>query len=464
MADRKLLYIDSDGFSHEHSESADSIKALSFKTATAELTDTHLAALVGGGNATTQHIHDDRYYRENEHVASSAGAGDAGKPVVLDAGGKFDETLIDVPGLTALIDHGGLAGLGDDDHTIYTKADGTRAFTGKVSYSSHPSFSSNTELVDKKYVDDAIVAAELGDEWQQSVITAGTLTPPGSPSVGDRYLINGVGAGGWATKDNQIAEYTAGGWVYTVPTTGTFVAADDEPAFVYYFGGSSWTQKSWEQTTASTGLVKVGYDIRLDASSAGAGLGFSAGVLAVNVDATTIEINSDTLRVKADGINDTHIDFGTGANQVSAVDLPIADAGSYFPTDNTEAALQALGAVVFGVNPTFTVGTGGVTKGDLLYVSANDTLRKFTTLSAASHCPGLAASTEAAAGSVRLAKDDDVLTGVLTGATAGDLIYWDGSAPTSTQPSTSGQYVWAIGVAKNATDMIVQVRSIKKNA
>lgn len=30
-------------------------------------------------------------------------------------------------------DHGALTGLGDDDHTQYTKADGTRAFTGDVS-------------------------------------------------------------------------------------------------------------------------------------------------------------------------------------------------------------------------------------------------------------------------------------------------------------------------------------------
>jgi hypothetical protein len=55
-----------------------------------------------------------------------------------------------------ITDHGGLNGLGDDDHTIYTKADGTRDFTNKVSYSSHPTFLNDEELVDKKYVDDEI--------------------------------------------------------------------------------------------------------------------------------------------------------------------------------------------------------------------------------------------------------------------------------------------------------------------
>ncbi len=51
--------------------------------------------------------------------------------------------------------------------------------------------------------------------------------------------------------------------------------------------------------TASTGLTKVGDDIRLDSSAAGAGLGFSSGVLAVNVDSTTLEVSSDTVRISA---------------------------------------------------------------------------------------------------------------------------------------------------------------------
>lgn len=41
------------------------------------------------------HTHDNRYFTEVEHVVVSAGAGDAGKPVKLDAGGKLDVTLLD---------------------------------------------------------------------------------------------------------------------------------------------------------------------------------------------------------------------------------------------------------------------------------------------------------------------------------------------------------------------------------
>jgi len=40
-----------------------------------------------------------------------------------------------------------------------------------------------------------------------------------------------------------------------------------------------------------------------------------------------------------DVILDSHIDWGTGANQVSAEDIPIADGDTLFATDNVEAAL-----------------------------------------------------------------------------------------------------------------------------
>lgn len=58
---------------------------------------------------------DSRYYRKTEHLASSAGAGDAGKPIKLDAGGKVDASMID----DSDIDHGSVGGLADDDHAQY---------------------------------------------------------------------------------------------------------------------------------------------------------------------------------------------------------------------------------------------------------------------------------------------------------------------------------------------------------
>ncbi len=51
----------------------------------------------------------------------------------------------------------------------------------------------------------------------------------------------------------------------------------------------------------------------------------------------------------ADAIKDVHIDWGTGAGQVSAVDIPIADAGGYYSGSEIEAALQQAGSVSAGL-------------------------------------------------------------------------------------------------------------------
>jgi len=53
-------------------------------------------------------------------------------------------------------DHGNLNGLGDDDHLQYILVDGSRAFTNVISYNSNKSFTADTNLVDKKYVDDSV--------------------------------------------------------------------------------------------------------------------------------------------------------------------------------------------------------------------------------------------------------------------------------------------------------------------
>jgi len=53
-------------------------------------------------------------------------------------------------------DHGDLSGLLDDDHSQYVLSDGTRNFSAAISYNSHPSFINDTQIIDKKYVDDEI--------------------------------------------------------------------------------------------------------------------------------------------------------------------------------------------------------------------------------------------------------------------------------------------------------------------
>lgn len=78
-------------------------------------------------------------------------------------------------------DHGELTGLSDDDHTQYILEDGTRDFGAKVSYSSHPTFTTDTEIVDKKYVDDNSISDLTG--FTTDDLTEGTTNTYGKTQI-----------------------------------------------------------------------------------------------------------------------------------------------------------------------------------------------------------------------------------------------------------------------------------------
>lgn len=136
--------------------------------------------------------------------------------------------------------------------------------------------------------------------------------------TGDRILIK-----------NQVAGATNG--IYTVNASGAPTRAVDADTSVEVLAGMTMFvsegtvngNTTWQLTTdnpivlgttalvfaqigaatiytASNGLVLVGNDFRLDSSSAGNGLGFSSGVLSVNVS-TGLEINTDNVRLAAQG-------------------------------------------------------------------------------------------------------------------------------------------------------------------
>jgi hypothetical protein len=252
-------------------------------------------------------------YEESDFINVSTGAPDAGKPIVLDAGGHIDDSMIN----EADIDHGGLGGLGDDDHTQYTLADGTRAFTGDQSMGTNQ------------------------------------LT-----SVGD-------------------------------PTTTTIDGASDDAVPMSFLAS----------TTNGEGASTIGLE----------------------------------------------------------------DSAGYYTSTEVEGAL----AEVFLLanrewdRETGTAG-GTIAKGDLLYYSANDTVSTMA-ITTANNCVGVALNAATIGQPVEYSRWDEICTGVLTTATAGDMYWWDGTNLTTTIPSTSGQYVWRGGIAKNATDLLTSVEFVKKN-
>lgn len=76
-------------------------------------------------------------------------------------------------------------------------------------------------------------------DWQQSIKNAVEVTSPATPSVGDRYIIAGIG-GLWSTFTiNDIVEYKVGGWEHTTPNEG-FAAWNEATNSIYVFNGTSW--------------------------------------------------------------------------------------------------------------------------------------------------------------------------------------------------------------------------------
>ena len=72
----------------------------------------------------------------------------------------------------------------------------------------------------------------------------------------------------------------------------------------------------------------------------GAPLTLSTQEITFNYDSNHFGLDTNNLQIKVDGIDATLIDWGTGANQVSASDIPIADGGGIITGTEVETALQ----------------------------------------------------------------------------------------------------------------------------
>lgn len=164
-----------------------------------------------------------------------------------------------------------------------------------------------------------------GLEWQDSAldyIVDNTAAPPTEVS-GDRYILSHDGGAPNAAWDGasagDIVEFNGSTWDATSPTTGMFISADDEDTLLYYWGGAAWIAKSFEATTASTGLTKTGFDIQLADAAANSGIVVSSGAISVSLATDPgLEFNANQLRVLVDP---------AGALERVAAGLDVADLG-----------------------------------------------------------------------------------------------------------------------------------------
>jgi len=310
-------------------------------------------------------------FEVSEHVSTSAGVADAGSPIVLDAAGQIDNSML------GSIDHGGLTGLGDDDHTIYTKADGTRAFTGDQSHGGFKVTSlaqgvSGTDAVNVDQLTNAI----NGIDWKESARVASTaaLTVATAPAaidgvtlvVGDRVLLkdqaslpeNGIyifnGAASAFTRSLDADEDTEVTAMMTVGVSEGTVNAD-----------RVYTVTSNDPLTIGVsdivfGLLPVntfvgGNGIDITGTTISADLLASGGIKFVGIEMAVEPADFAGTGLIDDGADNLAIDFSTLFNDQKAVAaqdinsvvngegasiVGVEDASLYYAGSNVEAILM----------------------------------------------------------------------------------------------------------------------------
>lgn len=256
------------------------------------------------------------------------------------------------------VDHGGLAGLGDDDHTIYIKADGTRAFSGNQSMGGNKltnvaTPTSASDVATKGYVDSALEglkpkaavrAATTADIDLSQDLEDGDIVDGVTLATGDRVLVKDQ----TAPEDNGIYVVVASGAASRSTDFDSLSPIDEiNKAYVAVQEGTENAGKLYVQygevTTLGTdpinftffnsvsglvggnGITVSGSNISVDHD--GEGLTFVATQLALELDGSTLSKSASGVKVAAGGITNTEI------NASAAIDATKIANGS---VSNTE--------------------------------------------------------------------------------------------------------------------------------
>lgn len=123
----------------------------------------------------------------------------------------------------------------------------------------------------QKHVTHNEALAALDTLVQLSVADKDLTSPPGSPSVGDAYIVASVATGDWTSKEGNIAVYDGYGWVFHVPNAGWLCWVEDE-SDAYRYSGLSWAALSATPRVVSAGgaVLEMGLNEELLTSLSGA--------------------------------------------------------------------------------------------------------------------------------------------------------------------------------------------------
>ncbi|KPU45823.1 hypothetical protein OXPF_06120 [Oxobacter pfennigii] len=181
--------------------------------------------------------------------------------------------------------------------------------------------SAATELWSAQKIRNEIELAKRNIEPQASVKNRTTTAPPASPAAGDRYIIPASATGAWSGKQNQIAEWQSGAWVYYPPSEG-WTAYVDEEQKIYSWNNTAWvrTGGALQTITAGNGLTGGGQADSVTLT-VGAGNGITVGTTTVSAKAGKgILVNSTGIEASIDGESIVYDTSNGNRLMVSVVD------------------------------------------------------------------------------------------------------------------------------------------------
>lgn len=395
-------------------------------------------------------VNTDGFHEEDvASIQTSAGSGDADKLVKTSANGKLDASLLNFQTIKRYftVDRASAAAL-----PAVTYANGTGGVGATLTADANGALTIDGTAVS---VSEVILIKNQASTLQNGIYTV-TATGDGSnPFILTRN-----------TEFDEAAEIEDGVCVAVGLGTANADTLWLQTAQVVTVGTDAITFIS-----AGTNIIEAGDGLSKTGNRLDVELSANKGLKLVGSSPNkTLELDffipgSDTIATTDKAVDVTDLAAnGTdqGANLIGADPANIPWSSATTVQGILEDLSDAIDAAQDYV--TYTVGAGGITKGHLAYVSANNTVLPYSTITATQYGIGLAATTEIATADVNIISRDEVLTGVLSGATAGARQYWTGSGFSASIPAGGGSHIWSVGVAKNATDLHVNVEFIKKNA
>lgn len=367
--------------------------------------------------------------------------------------------------------------------TIYR--DGSVAFTADQSMGNNRLTNLSigidpNDAVNRQQLENAIEGLQ---DFRESVISGVILDPPVSPTTGDRYLIGknsaAVATGVWTGNEKRIAQYDGVDWIYEAdPDNGTTTFLEDENARYVFnnddFATGEWVLFNAGQVSYGDGLNQTGSIIDVDNAPSG-GLKFISAQLAVEPDDFAGQGLQD------DGADNLEIDFASwpgeeGTNQaVSSSTLTDTSSAGFLGANpaavthsnatTVQGQLDDLSSAIDDLQPgiDYTM-TDIAAAGTLVYVSGNNTVTTYPVSGITLKPMGVISTTTVGTNQLtKVVATNQVISGTLTAATAGAEQFWQGNTWGQTRPNAAGEAIVSGGVAKNSTDLQVNVEFIRRN-